>query len=119
MSPAIASIETLPENMLLVVPGTDILVHEQLTFVERVRDEIAHHPRMSHAGRRVEALFVEKGFHGYLGCEKDVAVVLGGRRLIRCAVPNSVVSQELKDQAFDAGVNFIQDVYSKHGWKPR
>jgi hypothetical protein len=116
MSPAIASIETLPEHMLLVVPGTDILVHEQLKFVERVKDEIARDPAIAHAGRRVEALFVERGFHGYLGCESHTTVV-SGQWLTRYAVPNLVVSQEQKDQAFNAGVDFIRDIYSKHGWK--
>ncbi|GKT44472.1 lipase 2 [Colletotrichum spaethianum] len=39
MSPCLASEETLPENMLLVVAAIDILVQEQLMFVERVKKE--------------------------------------------------------------------------------
>ena len=73
---------------------------------------------MAYAGRRVETLFIERGFHGYLGYESHVAV-LSKRWLTRYAVPNSVVPQELKDQGFNAGVDSIQDVYSKHGWKVR
>ncbi len=50
--------------MLLVVPGIDILVHEQSTFVERLNEEKVKDPK--HAGRRIEKLYMEKGFHGWL-----------------------------------------------------
>lgn len=36
MSPMLAKLETLPKDVLLIVPGVDILVHEQLTFAERI-----------------------------------------------------------------------------------
>jgi acetyl esterase/lipase len=71
MSPAIASLETLPEDMLIVVAALDIVVHEQLTFVERLKEEIARDPK--HAGRRVEALYIDKAFHGYLTCKSEPA----------------------------------------------
>ena len=64
MSPYLAKLEDLPENILLVVPGIDILVHEQLTFAERLRSEIERDSK--YAGRRVETLYNEKAFHGYL-----------------------------------------------------
>lgn len=64
MSPYLARLEDLPESMLLVVPAVDILVHEQLTFAERLKSEIVNDPK--YADRRVETLYVEKGFHGYL-----------------------------------------------------
>ncbi|ORY56168.1 putative lipase/esterase family protein [Pseudomassariella vexata] len=96
MSPAIASANTLPANMLLVVAGIDILVHENLTFVERIKGEIARDPK--HAGRRVEALYIENAFHGYL------------------SLPASVTSQALKDMAFNGGIDFIKDVHRKFGW---
>lgn len=53
--------EDLPRDMLLVVPALDILVKEQLEFAERIRGELGGDTR------RVETLYVEKGFHGYLG----------------------------------------------------
>jgi len=44
-----------------VVPALDILVKEQLEFGERLKGEFEG------KDRRVETLYVEKGFHGYLG----------------------------------------------------
>lgn len=67
MSPAVASVETLPENILLVVAGMDIIVHEQLAFVERLKGEIAQKPQ--HASRKIEALYMKGTFHGFLDCE--------------------------------------------------
>lgn len=61
MSPFLGRVEDLPEDMLLVVPALDILVKEQLDFVQRLRGELCGE------SRRVETLNVEKGFHGYLG----------------------------------------------------
>lgn len=44
MSPMLAELETLPRDVLLIVPAVDILVHEQLTFAERIRGEIDADP---------------------------------------------------------------------------
>lgn len=68
-SPYVTSVETLPESMLLVVAHLDILVHEQLTFVERVKEEWSKTPGSE--GKKIEALYVEKpmAFHGYLNCK--------------------------------------------------
>lgn len=72
-SPFLRRVEDLPRDILLVVPALDILVKEQLEFVERLRGELGGE------SRRVETLYVEKGFHGYLGgksvlesCYRDV-----------------------------------------------
>ncbi|KAK3319108.1 lipase/esterase [Apodospora peruviana] len=99
LSPYFADLKDLPGDMLLVVPGIDLVVREQLGFVERLRGEIERDTEGRYKGRRVEALFVEKGFHGYLG------------------LPSVIVGQELKDQAWDAGVRFIQDAHRKSGWR--
>ncbi len=64
MSPILARLEDLPENMLLVIPGIDILVHEQTMFVDRLNEEKSKDPRQS--SRRIEKLYLEKGFHGWL-----------------------------------------------------
>ena len=40
MNPIIADIKTPPENTLLIIPSIDILLVEQLTFVERVKADI-------------------------------------------------------------------------------
>lgn len=36
----VVDIKTLPDNMLLIIPSIDILLVEQLTFVERVKADI-------------------------------------------------------------------------------
>ncbi|KAF5525287.1 Lipase 2 [Colletotrichum aenigma] len=63
MSPYLASGETLPQRMLLVVAAIDITVHEQLTFVERVKKEREDKGKN---GESVEALYLENAFHGCL-----------------------------------------------------
>jgi len=64
MSPILASVDQLPENIFVWVAGIDILVHEETTFVERVKANLANDPRFE--GRRMEMGYDEKGFHGYL-----------------------------------------------------
>jgi acetyl esterase/lipase len=64
LSPIVADIETLPESILMVVPGVDILVHEQLTFIQRLKKEGGRDAKG--AERRFQTLYDEKGFHGYL-----------------------------------------------------
>ena|ERR1700712_1408826 len=75
LSPIVASLETLPENMLFVIPTIDILLHEQLTFVERLQQELAKDPKQSK--RRIESKIVEGQFHGYLECKySDCCIIL-------------------------------------------
>jgi hypothetical protein len=68
LRPILAQLNTLPNDILLIVPSIDILVHEQLTFVERLEKDIAQNPIERERGRRVEALVIEKGFHGWIEC---------------------------------------------------
>jgi acetyl esterase/lipase len=67
LSPALASIETLPENILVVVAGIDIVVHEQMTLVERVQKETSQDPQHQHG--RIEVVYIDKAFHGILSGE--------------------------------------------------
>jgi acetyl esterase/lipase len=64
MAPILAPLAAIPENVMLVVGGIDILAKEELSFAEHVKQEIASDPKQ--AGRKVEVIFEEKGFHGYL-----------------------------------------------------
>jgi acetyl esterase/lipase len=73
MSPFVASVDSLPENIWVGVAGIDILVHEQLTFLERVKAELDMDEK--HKGRRAEVLYDEKGFHGYLNRELFLLVI--------------------------------------------
>lgn len=67
LHPIIAEKNTLPKDILFIVPEIDILVHEQLTFVERLKREIEEAGEESE--RKVEARVVEKAFHGWIECE--------------------------------------------------
>ncbi|KAK3380905.1 alpha/beta hydrolase fold-domain-containing protein [Podospora didyma] len=98
MSPILASIDRLPENMFVFVAGVDILVHEQTAFVERVKADLAKEPGQTASGRKVEMGFDEKGFHGYLN------------------LPDMIIPHERKQKAFGPAVRFIKDVHVKHGF---
>jgi hypothetical protein len=51
--------------MLFIVAGIDILMHEQLNFVERIRKEAEAE---GDTDRSAEARVWDKGFHGWLEC---------------------------------------------------
>ncbi|KAF7548667.1 hypothetical protein G7Z17_g6895 [Cylindrodendrum hubeiense] len=68
LSPVLAKRETLPERMLLVIPAIDIVVVEQMAFVERVNSEDEQNGETP----RVEVLYEEEGFHGYL--ERELSI---------------------------------------------
>ncbi|KFY22350.1 hypothetical protein V491_02824 [Pseudogymnoascus sp. VKM F-3775] len=95
-SPIVADVENLPENILMVIPGIDILAYEQMTFIQRLKEDGAKDAKG--ADRRFEMLYDEKGFHGYL------------------EVPSSIVPQDKKDWAFGAAVKFIADAHQKYRW---
>lgn len=67
LNTVVARKDTLPADMFFVVAGIDILAHEQLTFVERLRGELEKEEGSE--DRRIEARVWEKGFHGWLECE--------------------------------------------------
>lgn len=64
LSPILKPLDELPENVLLVVAAIDILVHEQLTFIDRLNRDVEAN---GEGDRRVfESIVFEKGFHGWL-----------------------------------------------------
>jgi acetyl esterase/lipase len=65
LNPIIADRKELPRDMLFIIAGIDILLHEQLSFVERIRSE---YERSGEDGWQVEAKVFDKGFHGWLEC---------------------------------------------------
>ncbi|KAH6999664.1 putative lipase/esterase family protein [Ilyonectria destructans] len=62
LSPVLAKRETLPERVLFVIPAIDIVVAEQMAFAERINGE----DQQNGETPRVEVLYEEEGFHGYL-----------------------------------------------------
>ncbi|KAK0619530.1 Alpha/Beta hydrolase protein [Immersiella caudata] len=97
MNPILASVDQLPENMFVWVAGIDILVHEQTTFVERVKQDLAKDPK--HEGRRVEIGVDDKGFHGYLN------------------LPDSIIPQDKKQRAFAPAIQFIKETHLRYGFQ--
>jgi hypothetical protein len=69
LSPIVAELDTLPKDLLLIIPAMDILAHEQLSFVERVNKEIEERGGEEATGRRCVSRVFEKGFHGWIECE--------------------------------------------------
>ncbi|KAF4875370.1 Lipase 2 [Colletotrichum siamense] len=95
MSPYLASEETLPERMLLVVAAIDITIHEQLTFVERVKKEREDKGK---DGESVEAFYLENAFHGCL------------------EAPNVAFSITEKMQLWKPGIHLIQNTHNEYNW---
>jgi hypothetical protein len=76
LSPIIAELDTLPKDILLVIAAIDILAHEQLTFIERVKGEIEERGGEEKTGRKIVGKVFEKGFHGWLEREFSLHRVL-------------------------------------------
>jgi hypothetical protein len=66
-APILSGIDQLPVDMLLIIAGIDILAHEQLTFLERIKRDVAD--RGEDGKRRIKGKVYDKGFHGWLECE--------------------------------------------------
>ena len=64
LHPILKDTADLPRDILLIVAGIDILAHEQLAFIERLRGE--PHADEASAERKFEAIVFDKGFHGWL-----------------------------------------------------
>lgn len=116
LSPCLAREETLPERMLLVVAAVDILVQEQLTFVERVRREREDKGK---PGGSVEAVYVEEAFHGWLEGELAISTPCHKRLADNDTVPNAVIPVEKKMQMWEKGLELIKQTHAQHGfaWK--
>ncbi|KAF2422434.1 alpha/beta-hydrolase [Tothia fuscella] len=99
LSPILLTIDRLPEDMLLIIAGIDILLHEQLTFIERVKKD---YEEAGVSGERtIEGKVFEKGFHGWL------------------ELPFNVSGVDRKEEVFAHAVDFLIGVYRKIGWSYR
>lgn len=81
----------------MVVPTIDILLHEQLTFVERVKQDIESLGERG-KGRRVEAMVMEGCFHGWL------------------ELPSGIVKEEKRTEVFERCVAVVREVHRREGW---
>ncbi|KAF2159849.1 hypothetical protein M409DRAFT_60444 [Zasmidium cellare ATCC 36951] len=86
LHPILRRIDELPANLLHVVPGIDVIVEEQMAFVERVREDFEWEGK----GRRAEVKFFKEVFHGWL------------------ELPKGIVDEKFRTEAFEAAVAFIR-----------
>lgn len=95
-----AEVEHLPEHMLLIVPSIDILVHEQLTFVERIKTNLGNGSDAGTENRSCNALVLDGGaFHGFL----ELPYLPKALRLE-------------KEKAFQAAISLLKETHSQYGW---
>ncbi|KAF2687730.1 alpha/beta-hydrolase [Lentithecium fluviatile CBS 122367] len=85
---------TLPKDMLFVVAGIDILMHEQLAFLERIKEEMGVE---GETDRRVEARVWDKGFHGWM------------------ELPKMILEKE-RMEAFEISLKSIRRVHWRYGF---
>ncbi|KAI1042409.1 hypothetical protein LB505_004407 [Fusarium chuoi] len=93
LSPVLSQMESLPERILLVVPGIDILVAEQTEFAERINNDDG-----IREVQRVEILHEKDLFHGYL------------------EVPDIVVKRDIKHRAYDKAIQVLKETHRKYDW---
>ncbi|KAF1848320.1 alpha/beta-hydrolase [Cucurbitaria berberidis CBS 394.84] len=90
----LAKREVLPDNMLFVVAGIDILLHEQLVMAERLKKEMGND---GDGHRQAHVLLIENGFHGFL------------------ELPRFVLEKE-RMEVFEQSVEFISKVHKRGGF---
>lgn len=110
LSPTLASLDSLPRNMLFIVPTLDILLEEQLSMVKRLQDEASTDP--AHSKRRIECMTFEKQIHGWAE-RRLLGMVLF---MLTRTVPDAIAGKS-KEVALQAGVTFIKDVHRDLGWE--
>jgi acetyl esterase/lipase len=96
-NPILAEATKLPRRVLMIIPTIDILLHEQLTFVERVKDDIEKLGREGE-GRTMEAMIMDDCFHGWL------------------ELPSIVIKEETRQRVFERSVEVIREVQRREGW---
>ena len=102
-NPIIADVEMLPEKVLMVVPPVDILVHEQLTFAERVKADIEKLRKQGKGlGRSIETIVQEGCFHGWLELPEWII-----RR---------VIGRETRREVFERCAEVVREVHEKNGF---
>ena len=117
LSPILARRGTLPDRILMMVAGVDILFEEQTAFAQRINSE---DERDGHSPwPRVEAVVQPEYFHGWLEGKSYtlLSVYPYCCRLTESLVPDSVVSREEKYRAFTKATTFLQEIYHSHGWR--
>lgn len=138
-NPILADIMALPPQMLFVVPEVDILLDEQLKFVQRLKDDIDQvggapdasetqksRKELEFVTKRIEVMVFEDQIHGWLECMEcpSLAYPDCGRPFsakltsgnLQQSVPSFVIDEKIRANAFAAASDFIQGVHRDYGW---
>lgn len=129
LHPILADIEDLPHNMMIVGGKVDILLHEQMTFVKRLEEEVNVIQRKaktsvnvrgdpSHGEYHFQSEFCDNQIHGWLERMMSLLVVATDLQLIwsTLLVPSMVIDTKLRERIFDDAVHFLNNVYSGSKW---
>lgn len=123
LHPILADIEDLPRNMMFVGGKVDILLHEQMNFVQRLEEEvevIKQKAKTSVDARRdpargeyhIQSEFCDNQIHGWLERMMSLLfVVTNMANRIKSLVPSAVIDTKLRDRIFDDAVHFLNNVY--------
>ena len=113
LSPFLMNAKQIPKDVLLVVSGRDILVHEQVEFVKKVLEEIKD---MGQEGndRRIEEMYLDNAFHGFLE-RKHLSYPATTQSLDWGVVPNFILEKERR-RVFNRAASFLSEVHRKHGF---
>ena len=117
LSPILLDVRQVPKDVLMVVAGIDILVHEQQEFLERVREEIKGMGEEG-AAWSIEELYIEEAFHGWM--ERTLPRTgewAWGEQLCAdwTAVPKSIMEPQ-RQRVYKRSIEFLKDVHRKYGF---
>lgn len=90
LSPMLARVETLPKDILFIVPAIDVLAAEQLIFASRVTEEINADLYGKGRDRRIETVIYDEGFHGWTGCKR---MRVDPRVMLKRTVPDFIAGR--------------------------
>ncbi|KAL1962125.1 hypothetical protein VTN77DRAFT_592 [Rasamsonia byssochlamydoides] len=93
LNPILAQLDDLPHDMLFIIPTLDILVEEQLSFVDRLRKDM---DARKDGDRKVEARLFDKCLHGWL------------------ELPSFAIEEKTRTDAFNAMIKFIKEAHEKY-----
>jgi acetyl esterase/lipase len=86
LSPVLAKRETMPDRMLMVIPMVDILVAEQMEFVQSMREQHGKSGRSSDGNEEwLQVVEEEDAFHGYLEREFQMLSDFAVSELTNCS----------------------------------
>ncbi|GES56820.1 lipase/esterase family protein [Aspergillus terreus] len=126
LSPIVADIESLPPDMLFIIPTVDILLAEQTAFVKRLQEDAEKLNRLgwgraeddwtsSQTGSSMQSNEGSQRTHG----ERRYTVqskLFDGQIHGWLELPSVVIDEQTRREAFDSAVQFLRDVHHKYGW---